>query len=231
MQNSKTKVEPNLKDLLDLFKTDLLISFNCHAIAQVTKFNSAEQTCEAQMLYKKSYSVRQSDGTYKIVLKDYPLLIDVPFLILGGGTSHLTFPSSSIVGSDVLILFNDRDLNNWFAGATGKEVASNRLHSFSDGIAIGGLRSLQNSVVGYDEDKVVLAHQGTKLKLGEKFEMSNDVASVFDALDQTLGALQTLLTTMATATPATVVATVATPSGVALTSIIAARTLLSEVME
>ncbi len=68
--------------MLNLFKKDILLSFNCHAIATIQSFSSDDQTVSASINYKRSYQQAGADGVYQTVLVDYPLLIDVPAVIL-----------------------------------------------------------------------------------------------------------------------------------------------------
>lgn len=230
-QNRTSTTDPDLKDLFDLFKKDILLSFNCHAIAKIDSFDSVKQTCSAVIQYKKTYFERQSEGVYTPVLVDYPVLLDIPVQIVGGVGANLTFPTDAIEGATALILFNDRDIDNWFKSGQIAGVASPRLHSFSDGIAIVGLRSMAEPVEDYDEDRVVLNNEGTKVALGVKIEISNDAASLYTLLNTLLTDMLAVFTAMSSATPATVVATIATPSATLVTQLTALQTMLGELLE
>jgi hypothetical protein len=59
-------------------------------------------------------------------------------------------------GDECLVLFNDRDMDNWYSGSSSSGVATPRLHSFSDGIILVGLSSLNNSWLVYDTIRAVL---------------------------------------------------------------------------
>jgi Phage protein Gp138 N-terminal domain len=155
IQQNQIPNEPQLKDLLDLLKKDILLSLNSHHIGTVQSFDPDDQTIEATINYKKTfYELDSATGLYNPVLLDYPLLLDCPAIVLGGGSAALTFPIQQ--GDECLVLFNDRDLDNWFAGASNGAVASPRLHSFSDGIVLVGLRSLANAIENYDESRAAL---------------------------------------------------------------------------
>lgn len=118
-------------------------------------FNSANQTATVSVNYKKTFFEKNElTGTYDPKLVDYPFAADCPVICIGGGTSALTFPIAA--GDDCLLFFNDRDLDNWFQGSSTSGNATARLHSFSDGIALVGLRSLNNVLVNYDAVRAVL---------------------------------------------------------------------------
>ena len=93
-------------------------------------------------------------GVYGPKLVDYPFLADCPVIALGGGNGALTFPITT--GDDCLVFFNDRDIDSWFSGSSTSAPATLRLHSFSDGIILVGLRSLNNVLVNYSGSNVEL---------------------------------------------------------------------------
>lgn len=186
--------DPTLSDVLTEHKKDLMLSMNCHSIAKIESFNSSNQTCEASLVYSKTYNTRNDDGTYTPEQVEYPLLLDCPVIVLGGGQSGLTMPIES--GDECLILFNDRDIDNWFKGATSGKVASTRKHSFSDGIALVGLKSLSNSISDYDNSNPVLFNGDTKITLKEqKIKIENSVESLNDILQDLIIAINGIVTT------------------------------------
>lgn len=185
------QVDPSLKDLLDLYKTDIMISLNCHAIATVQSFDPVDQTISANIAYKKTVTTKT--GT---LLLDYPPLIDIPVMVLGGGASALTFPIAQ--GDECLILFNDRDLDNWFEGNPAQGVATPRLHSFSDGIALVGLRSLGKSLAAYDMTRVALRNDQAMVAVGPLLvKIANNTTTLNTLLQSLLTTLEGLTTTNA----------------------------------
>lgn len=158
--------EPGLKDLLDQFKKDILLSINCHAIATVESFDSDNQTVTATVNYSKTKFVfNQATNSYAPTAVNYPLVVSCPVVILGGGSSNLTFPITK--GDECLLLFNDRDLSTWFEGNSFAQVPTTRLHSFSDAVAIVGLRSSHRSISGYDSSHAMLSWGETKVGISE----------------------------------------------------------------
>lgn len=192
MSLNKFPTEFTLKDLLDITARDVMLSLNCHAIGTVQGFTStAQQTVKVSINYKKT--VLGSDGNPSAI--DYPILAEVPLVILGGGQSFLTFPIQT--GDQCLVFFNDRDIDNWFAGTNGVPLASNRLHSFTDAIALIGPRSMLNALVSYDTDRVVLSKgiTGGTIKLGTKVQIKNatsDLATVIKGLIDVIEGLMTI---------------------------------------
>lgn len=169
----------DLPTLLDSYAKNTSYNINCHAIGTVTKFNSAQQTVEATINYPQTVNGK---------LIQYPVLLDVPVVMMQGGNGILTFPVA--VGDTCLILFNDRDINAWFSSGNTTTLDSQRLHSLADGIALIGIRSLRNPVETYDEDRVELRNDKAKVSIGEeKLSLENDVTSLKKIFDDLLDLL------------------------------------------
>ncbi len=209
IQLTRITNDPSLKDLLDTLKKDIMLNLNCHAIATVQSFDPANLTVSASINYSKTYFIRNSNtGEYVPKQVNYPLLTDCPVIILGGGPAALTFPIQQ--GDECLILFNDRDLDNWFAGATSGPVATPRLHSLSDGIALIGFK---NSIDSYDSSRAVLRNGTTGVGVGP------DLVKIYNASFTLNGILQDIMTqleSLATATGNTGIATALTALAVEL---------------
>lgn len=147
--------QPHLVDALNLLKRDVMLNLAAHHIGTVQSFNAMNQTCTVTINYPKTYfELDPKTGQYSPTLVQYPLLLDCPCIVLGGGTAALSLPIQA--GDECLLLFNDRDLDTWFAGGAGAAVATPRLHSFSDGIALVGLRSSGHLLGNYDIARGVL---------------------------------------------------------------------------
>ncbi len=140
--------EPRMADLLTYWQKQIGLQFNCHHIGTVQSFNSLTQTATATINYKKTFLEFSDTADYSYKNDDYPLLIDCPVIVLGGGNGLLTFPITS--GDECLIMFNDRDIDNWFSGSSTSGNATGRLHSFSDAVILVGLRSTPHFIVNYN---------------------------------------------------------------------------------
>lgn len=224
--------DPELADLLSNLKKDIFLSMNCHAVALVQEVNLGTQTLTASVAYSKTFFVFDTPtGKYLPVQQSYPLLLDVPFVILGGGSSGITFPIAA--GDTCLIFFNDRDIDNWFAGANSGPVNSNRLHSLSDGIALVGLKSK----VQADADRAMISNGTAMVGINQstgKLVATNGTSlnSVLSNLTSTLTALNTLLTS-SFATGSFTAAAIAYAAGSAaiVADITAATTAINELLE
>lgn len=187
IEQTPTLYVPQLKDLLDLLKRDIMINFNCHAIAKIESFDAEKRTVKAKMLYCKTVYVKDKE-----TLVEYPLLLDVPVVILGGGNGRLTFPIAK--GDECLILFNDRDIDNWMAGAKSGPVRTTRLHSFADAMALVGFLQVSS----YDTTRVKLSNGDTFVGISDsKIKIANNLTSLNECLADLIDKIKAISTTNA----------------------------------
>jgi len=215
--------DPSLKDVLDMLKRDIFLSLNCHHVGIVQEFDETKQTVRATIAYKKTMLERQSNGTYKELPKDYPILVDVPVVFLGGGDYAMTFPVQK--GDECLILFNDRSIDDWFASSQVLPIKSPRLHSFSDGFALVGIRSIGKALSDFDTDAAVIRKDGFRVGIGEKVLLKSDVETLNAIMGDFITALTGLTTTNA------VVGVPCTLSPASITALNGIKTRLAALLE
>lgn len=119
---------PDLDDLLAEDRETIFSNINCVQIGRIEKVND-NQTVEVSIQFLRR---RPGGETAR-----YPLLVDCPYIVWQGGDSFINMPIAP--GNYCLILFNDRNIDDWWD--TGNVAIPNdtRKHSLSDGIAIIGL--------------------------------------------------------------------------------------------
>lgn len=155
--------EPHLKDLLDYFGKQLKLDFNCHHVGTIESFDETDQTAKVTINYVKTFLQIDDIGDQVVRTSSYPVLVSCPVVCLGGGGGALTFPISA--GDECLLLFNDRDIDNWFAGSSNSAPATGRLHAFTDAFALVGIRSMPNVLASYSTNSVVLKYHDVKIEL------------------------------------------------------------------
>ncbi len=191
-------LDPEFSDYMDAFKSYLKIEFNCHAIGIVEDFYPDQQFVDVSLVYTKTeYVVENGVQVAKYV--PYPILTSVPIIVLGGGISYMSFPITR--GDQCLLLFNDRDIDNWFLGSTNSPPNSSRLHSFADAIAIVGIRNKSNAIASYDLNRVVLAYGTTMVRVGaDKVGILNATTTLNTVLQNLSTQLENLTTELQTLT-------------------------------
>lgn len=133
----------SLQTLLDALKLDISKNINCVKVGTVVSFNAMLQEVTVQIAFQQVTSTAP-DGTQ--TLAQYPLLLNVPVYFPSGGGFTLTFPVAA--GDECILLFNDRQIDNWLATGAGKPPNIARAHDLSDGIALVGLRNNTRALGG-----------------------------------------------------------------------------------
>jgi len=123
------QMPPNLRTLFDDLKAEILSIVNCVEIGKISKVTPGSQTVEIIIQIKRV----SEDGTSI----QYPVLVDCPYFVLQGGGAYLDIPIS--VGDGCIVLFNDRNIDNWWASGQVADPEDFRKHSLSDALAIVGI--------------------------------------------------------------------------------------------
>ncbi len=161
-----------LDDLMTATQREVLLQLNCHAIATIQSFDPDDITAQATINYSQTYYKSDNNGEWISYQVPYPILLDCPVVIMSGGGGSLTFPIAK--GDECIVLFNDRDIDNWVAGASsGSPVASGRLHSMADGMILVGFPDIES----YDMERALLAFNGAMVGVGKdnKVKIANQL--------------------------------------------------------
>ena len=152
---------PDLSDILENLKADIFKNLNCINIGYIESFDTTDQTATIRMAIRQVRDVNL-DGSE--VLEEKPLLLKCPVFILTGGSSHITMPIAK--GDICLVLFNDRDIDNFFFDGGVRKPNSERMHDLSDAFAIIGIRNILNSIGSYLANGIqILLNSATKIEL------------------------------------------------------------------
>lgn len=146
MQTNPTYKNPapqSLYSVLQALKREVLKDVNCAKIGVIQAFNAATQTATVMVAFTRVTSI--SPGGIR-TLSEYPLLLDVPVVFPAGGGFTMTFPIAD--GDECLVVFNDRQIDNWLSQGAGQPPSVGRIHDLSDGIAIVGVRSNPRALQG-----------------------------------------------------------------------------------
>lgn len=173
---AKLKYPLNPAKLVDLLfnqKREIETGMNCVNIGIIQEFNSTEQTVHIKLALKKITNI-EPDGTR--IYAEHPLLLRCPVVVLYGGVGYMTMPITA--GDECLVVFNDREIDNWFTDGGVVAPTSLRTHDFSDAFAIVGIRSLQNSIAAYLTNGIRLSYNGTA-KIDILDDQIESVAALF----------------------------------------------------
>ena len=134
----QTIIPPDLDDLLAENRDTVFANLNCTQVGKIEKVNN-DQTVEIKIQFLR----RLPDGK----TAKYPLLVDCPYFVLQGGGAYIDMPIKK--GDDCLILFNDRNIDDWWDTGNVAVPADTRKHSISDGFALVGINR-KDKALDYD---------------------------------------------------------------------------------
>ena len=211
-------VPPELRDVLQAFRREIFASLKCAIPGIIQSFDGTPPTATIKV------AMQATVGTD---VKDYPLLVDCPVVVIGGGGAYITFPIHA--GDPCLVLFSDRALDNWYSTGNVVPPAQQRQHSLADGIALVGIHNLANPIENYSADaaefrfaagKIQITNEGqihltsaggAVLDLDEMVSFGNETTTLKTILDELITDLTNWVDTRGDLpNPATVAALTAT---------------------
>ena len=179
MNNQAQQSNPNLRDVLDQERDSSYSGLNCCRVGTIVSFDGKKvsvRLVDAFQVFNKGLvkgTIPQDPA-----LLQYPVLEDVPAFVLFGGKAFIGMPIAA--GDPCIVLFNDRNIDIWFKnGTTGAAPNSLRMHSMADGIAIVGIRPVNNPVPNLPLD-------------GRHITFGNDLTTLLTILQNIILALTAL---------------------------------------
>lgn len=143
-QQFKQLNPPDLKDVTDESARDTKVGINKIQIGELEEFDSARQVATIRLVLKQVINIKP-DGTRTI--QEHPVILECPVMTNFGGSSHINLPVAK--GDSCIVLFNDREIDEWLYNGGEQVPVSPRVHDVSDAIAIVGIRSYQNSIQNF----------------------------------------------------------------------------------
>lgn len=184
----------SLTVLLNNFKNTVFKDLNVMRIGIVQDFDSIKQTATIQLVDKIVF--RKFDGT-ETNTQDYAPLVDCPIFMPYSNNGGLTFSINK--GDECVVMFNDRDIDNWFSSGSISEPNTSRFHSFSDAIAFIGIKSMLHNIKDYNNNATTISYQKSKIQLTDKIHLANATQNFKTLLDLLISYQQLLVTTLSNA--------------------------------
>ena len=141
----------NQEEVLRAHKRDIQKAINCARVGIIKDYDPGQAGVRAPtasvLIAQQQVTSIAEDGTE--TLAPYPPLKECPVFFPSGGDFCLTFPV--LVGDECLVLFHDRELDNWLINGTGTNnqglpPTTGRTHDISDAIVFVGMRSNPNAI-------------------------------------------------------------------------------------
>jgi Phage protein Gp138 N-terminal domain len=176
--------EPKIQQLFNIVTRAVKVDTNCAKIGTIQDIDFTTMTASVQVVFQQ----QMRNGSYQTV----PLLTDVPVITPQGGGYSLQFPIEK--GDTCLLIFADRNIDNWFQSGGVQPPADGRLHAISDAIALVGLNGLASplgAAPSSTEARIVDKAGTTKVGLsGGKITVANSSGTLLAALQTLVEGIQ-----------------------------------------
>lgn len=167
---------PNSIQILEGITQKTGYELNCMRVGIIEAFYPDDLTVDVRIANKKTIGLN-IDGTP--IIRDYPLIrAKVVYC-----SPYITFPIN--VGDECILLFSDREIENWFINGGVNAEGYSRMHAFTDAVAIFGIRSLPNMIqIAIDALTFFYGESGIQLK-DDSITVSTDTLNIFGNTVQT----------------------------------------------
>lgn len=145
---STEKAQVDFNDVMAIAQDAIMSRLNCHNIGKILEFDSATQTCTVELMQIKQYN----NNFYTPAP-----ITQVPLIILSSGTGYITMPNP--VGTICLLLFLDRNFDNFMETGEQYVPETARMHDFTDCVALTTFKTLANPLQNYDENAITLFNE------------------------------------------------------------------------
>ena len=142
------KTQVSFNDVMAIAQEAIMSRLNCHNIGRIIEFDSSTQTCTVELMQIKQFN----DQAF------IPAPItQVPLIIYGSDNSYITLPNP--VGSVCLLLFLDRNIDNFLETGEQYMPETSRMHDFTDAVALTTFKTLANPIENYDENAITMYYK------------------------------------------------------------------------
>ena len=162
------KSTPDFNDLMRMAQNAIFSRLNCHGIGKILEFNKENQTCTIQLMQLKEFN-----NNYYTPAP----LTEVPLIIYGQGSAHITLPDPT--GCICLVLFLDRNIDSFMQTGEMYAPKTARMHDYSDCLAITTFNSLATPLQNYDDTALSLIYTKTVEDIAFNAVIKNFADSIY----------------------------------------------------
>lgn len=139
----------SINDVLEQVKSNIFSTLNCHNIGRIIEYNAETNTATIETMVLRKF--------YNEILQP-SLIMDVPILTFGTKNARITMPNP--VGCYVVLLFMDKNIDNFLETGEQHLSPTDRTHSISDCVALLTIDSSVDEQPLYDDNALTLSNKG-----------------------------------------------------------------------
>lgn len=137
-------------DVLNSLKNNVFSNLNCHNIGKIIEFDYNTSTATIEILQIKQWYGQNFQPA---------IITDVPVVMFGTMNCRITLPNP--IGTTCVLLFMDRNIDNFIKTGVAQLPNTNRMHSMSDCIAIPTISSNIDVTPLYDNSAITISNTET----------------------------------------------------------------------
>lgn len=157
----------SINDVLEQVKSNIFSTLNCHNIGRIIEYNAETNTATIETMILRKF--------YNEILQP-SLIMDVPILTFGTKNARITMPNP--VGCYVVLLFMDKNIDNFLETGEQHLSPTDRTHSISDCVALLTIDSSVDEQPLYDENALTLSNKQNYIKIKDDEIIINAPISV-----------------------------------------------------
>jgi len=164
--------DKTLQQVFSEVVNSIKIGLHCVKIGEIVEFNKQNQTAKVRVLHvmDENYNTRLDKEV------EYPMLGDVPVVIMGGGGTYISHPIAK--GDQCVLLFCDYMIDNWWITGEAKPSIVPRKHDISDAIAIVGLNATPKAIQEYSDYLKLQYNENSSIVIGEQIDVNNETINL-----------------------------------------------------
>lgn len=189
---SNLPIDASFNVAIEKVKNNIFSSLNCHNIGRIIEYNAENNTATIETMVLRQW--------YNQVLSP-SLIMDVPIITFGTKNARITMPNP--VGCYVILLFMDKNIDNFLETGEQHLSPTDRCHSISDCVALLTVDSAIDEQPLYDENALTLSNKGiieeeeyqTFIKVNpDKVSIANNKQNLANLIDLFLTACENIQT-------------------------------------
>lgn len=180
---SNLPINASLNKAIESVKNNIFSNLYCHNIGRILEYDAITCTATVEMLQVKQWYGQSF----------YPTLItDVPIVMFGTANCRITMPNP--VGNYCVLLFMDRNIDNFMETGEAQLPATERMHSMSDCVALLTINSNINEAPMYDENALTLSNEQNFIKIKpDSISIANDKQNLASLIQEFLTACENIV--------------------------------------
>lgn len=173
----------DIKDIVNLTSESVQSIINCCKIGRIIDFNSSNWSVTVEILQVMTVNNNSFIPT---------ILSEVPLLFYGVGGASITMPN--VIGQNCLLLFCDRNIDNFLLTGQRYKPDNARKHSFADAVALLTVNSFVDTPPMYDESALTVNNKDNFIKIyNDSIELYAEKIKLYNSQTTLLTLIKSLI--------------------------------------